>query len=378
MATISRQPDITEENDLIMADWKSRIVGQGSENPRNLIPNPKNWRKHPIWQRDALSGILDEVGWVQQVIINRRTGHVVDGHLRVELSAARGEDAVPVVYVDISEEEEKKILTVLDPITSLAEIDHQQLRTLLESTRTESEALDRLLIDLSKALSPEDDAKSKQQIKQRQFNTEHGQLWRVGKHHLWIGDSASLPTDVFSILPRIDGVASDPPYDLKTNKIIEILELLTNRSVLLIGDRQSHEISKYWRHCLTMIWIHRNRKIPTRNVPLITHTPIVVFTKGRTKSGWRKPTKNFTSVIKAEYENHISGYSKPVAVFEHMLAGFNWRYVVDPFAGLGACLLACERSGRRCLSVEKDPQQAAALLERAHKQGMRSKIIARF
>jgi hypothetical protein len=34
-------------------------------------------------QEAALAGILGQVGWVQQVLVNRRTGHVVDGHLRV-------------------------------------------------------------------------------------------------------------------------------------------------------------------------------------------------------------------------------------------------------------------------------------------------------
>ena len=99
-----------------MESWRSRIVGQGEEAPAALIPNPRNWRTHPQAQLDALGGALDEVGWVQQVIVNKQTGHLVDGHARVELALAREEKAVPVVYVDLSEDEEAIVLASLDPL----------------------------------------------------------------------------------------------------------------------------------------------------------------------------------------------------------------------------------------------------------------------
>ena len=68
------------------APWKNRIVGSGEEAPDQLLANPANWRVHPKVQQQALAGILGQVGWVQQVLVNRRTGHVVDGHLRVALA----------------------------------------------------------------------------------------------------------------------------------------------------------------------------------------------------------------------------------------------------------------------------------------------------
>jgi hypothetical protein len=33
--------------------------------------------------------VLDKVGWVQDVIVKQRTGHVVDGHLRAAQGGAR-------------------------------------------------------------------------------------------------------------------------------------------------------------------------------------------------------------------------------------------------------------------------------------------------
>lgn len=91
-----------------------RIVGHGTEAPDQLLANPRNWRIHPKAQQDALSGVLGEVGWVQSIIVNQRTGFVVDGHARVEIAINRGESSVPVVYVDLDENEEGIVLAELD------------------------------------------------------------------------------------------------------------------------------------------------------------------------------------------------------------------------------------------------------------------------
>jgi hypothetical protein len=45
-----------------------------------------------------MAGALSEVGWVAGVLVNRTTGHVVHGHLRVELALSRNEPTVPVAY----------------------------------------------------------------------------------------------------------------------------------------------------------------------------------------------------------------------------------------------------------------------------------------
>jgi len=110
---------------------RSRIVGEGDEAPDQLLANPGNWRRHPAHQQRALEGLLQEVGWVQRVIVNRTTGHIVDGHLRVELALRRSEPSVPVLYVELTVEEEAKVLAAIDPIGGLAETDQAMLDQLL-------------------------------------------------------------------------------------------------------------------------------------------------------------------------------------------------------------------------------------------------------
>lgn len=125
--------------------WRSRIVGHGEEAPDQLLANPRNWRVHPKAQQDALEGMLDQVGWVQDVVVNRRTGYLVDGHLRVAVAISRGETAVPVVYVDLSPEEESLVLAALDPLAGMAVADEEALRMLLAEITVDSEALQAML-----------------------------------------------------------------------------------------------------------------------------------------------------------------------------------------------------------------------------------------
>lgn len=129
--------------------WQNRIVGEGEEAPDQLLANPLNYRVHPKAQQDALAAVLNEVGWVQRVIVNQRTGHVVDGHARIGLAISRREPSVPVLYVDLAPEEEAKVLATLDPISAMAGADKAILEELLGQVSTGEAALQQMLDDLA-------------------------------------------------------------------------------------------------------------------------------------------------------------------------------------------------------------------------------------
>lgn len=130
-------------------EWRNRIVGSGDVAPTQLVPHPQNWRTHPRFQQDALTGALDTVGWVGSVIVNQRTGRLIDGHLRVELALRKGVTSIPVQFIDVSEAEELLLLSTLDPIAALADADAQRLDELLQEVKVTDTALEELLSDLS-------------------------------------------------------------------------------------------------------------------------------------------------------------------------------------------------------------------------------------
>lgn len=112
--------------------WQSRIVRHADVPPGELTPSVDNARRHSKRQQKAMLGMLQEVGWVQSVIVSQRSGKILDGHLRHDLAVRQAEPTVPVVFVDVTEAQEKIILAAYDAMGDLADLDPSQLNLLLE------------------------------------------------------------------------------------------------------------------------------------------------------------------------------------------------------------------------------------------------------
>jgi hypothetical protein len=122
-----------------------RIVKAGE-----LSANPKNWRIHPSSQREALKGILTEIGYASALLARETedgTLELIDGHLRAETTP---DQDVPVLILDVSAEEANKLLTVLDPLSAMAEANKEALGQLLLESQTESEGLQAMLDEMAK------------------------------------------------------------------------------------------------------------------------------------------------------------------------------------------------------------------------------------
>ena len=198
------------------APWRSRIVGMEDVAPDQLLAHPLNWREHPGPQRDALRGSLSEVGWVQNVIVSKRTGFVVDGHARVEEALTRGESTVPVLYVDLDPDEEALVLATLDPIGAMATADDAKLRALLADISVDDAGLLALLGDLlpkepAVGLTDPDEVPEVEET-----IIKRGDLFALGDHRLLCGDAVD-PQDVARLLdgaqPRL--LNTDPPYGVE-------------------------------------------------------------------------------------------------------------------------------------------------------------------
>ena len=111
--------------------WANRITGYGEEAPDQLLANDRNWRIHSRVQQEALSGVLNRVGIVQNVLVNQRSGKMVDGHLRAMMAISEEQPTIPVTYVDLSDEEEALILATLDPLSAMAGKDEEILASLV-------------------------------------------------------------------------------------------------------------------------------------------------------------------------------------------------------------------------------------------------------
>jgi len=110
----------------------------------DLVPDKRNWRRHPKVQIAAMKGVLAEIGYAD-ALLARRTEvglQLIDGHLRASLDPAQ---MVPVLVLDVDEAEAGKLLVTLDPLAGMAQPDQDALIQLLQEARFEDSAVNAML-----------------------------------------------------------------------------------------------------------------------------------------------------------------------------------------------------------------------------------------
>ena len=119
-----------------------------------LKPNPRNWRTHPQAQRDALRGVLAEIGYADALLARELADgslELIDGHLRAETTP---DVEVPVLVLDLNDEEAAKLLALHDPLAEMAEADDGLLAELVGGIQTQSEAVQAVLDGILSASGP--------------------------------------------------------------------------------------------------------------------------------------------------------------------------------------------------------------------------------
>ena len=112
---------------------------------KDLMPNPKNWRTHPEKQKNALKGVLAEIG-IAGVLLARETPDglmLIDGHCRAEIDA---QQEWPVAIFDVDEREADYLLATLDPLAGLAGADAIMLDEVLRWFNSGNAAVQEMLL----------------------------------------------------------------------------------------------------------------------------------------------------------------------------------------------------------------------------------------
>lgn len=125
--------------------FQNRIVRYREVDPEQLIASPLNWRIHSAVQQAAMTGALDEIGWLVPVVIQDGTDYVIDGHMRVAIALRENESTVPAVDVDLDDDEAATAIATLDPIGAMAVVDREKYAELSAIVDTENAALRDLL-----------------------------------------------------------------------------------------------------------------------------------------------------------------------------------------------------------------------------------------
>ncbi len=386
---------------------RDRIKGLRRVKTSELLPHPKNWRMHPQAQQDALRGVLAEIGWADAILVRETLDglQIIDGHLRGDLA---GDTEIPVLVLDVTEEEALKILATHDPLTSMAEASEKALGNLLAEIETENEAVQVMLDGLAEehGVGPEPEPVEEVEPQldravelQEKWGTELGQLWVVpsktieGREHRVLCGDSTKAEDVEWIMGGsvCDVVIADPPYGVEYQSRVD--EKRHKGWGKIAGDDFEGEAL---------------RKLVVAAVPEATYRfvwcnwecySLFVEALGKPRSvcvwvkecfglgkGYRRQhewclfygTLNRTDLSDVWRCNRASDYQhpvqkpvqKPVQLIGQMLRDVDATNVYDPFLGSGTTMVAAEQLGRLCYGIEIEPKYVAVILERMTDLGL--------
>jgi len=395
---------------------------------RELLPNPRNWRRHPREQAAALQGILAEVGYADALLARETPDGlmIIDGHLRAETTP---DQDVPVLVLDVTEEEADKILLTLDPLAGLATVDKSDLRSLMDSVKFSSDDLAAVLQPLWPGQRPElRDLKDPpaqidraRELKTK-WGTETGQAWRIGPHRLICGDcreEGTMRRLWADNGPKLRMVWTDPPYGVdyaaknvflnrsdRGNRIQAPIEndkltadetgILFKQALMLArqfaepgavcyatvpaGPLLSYFIQAFTAAGFTyraqLTWVKQQFVIGMADYHH-RFEPILY--------GWLPDAAHYfigdrTQDDVFEFDKpHVSAFhptTKPVELIARMVANSSrpGELVHDPFCGSGSTLLAAHQLGRIGYGVEIDPGYVAVTLERLSALGLKPEL----
>jgi hypothetical protein len=129
-------PSTIHQPQELLMQIRDRIKELRRVRAAELTPNPRNWRTHPQRQRNALRGVLAEIGYAGALLARELDDgglELIDGHLRAR---ATPDARVPVLVLDVDEAEADKLLLTHDPLGEMAGRDRDKLDALLRRVDT--------------------------------------------------------------------------------------------------------------------------------------------------------------------------------------------------------------------------------------------------
>ena len=373
-----------------------------------LVPYVNNARTHSPEQIMKLRSSLREFGFINPVIIDKDFG-IIAGHGRVMAAKEEGIDEVPCVFVDYLTEAQKKAYILADNRMAMdAGWDEELLRIEIEALQGmdfdiglagfDDDEIADLFAGEDTSDVEEDDFDLSDALEQAAF-VEKGDVWTVGRHRLMCCDATNAD-DVATLMDgkRANLVLTDPPYNvafessdglsikndtMENEKFYEfLLAAFKNMAAHLEkggaayvfhADTEGLNFRKafidagfHLSGCC--IWV-KNSLVLGRSDYQWQHEPVLYGFLQNGKHYWSKNAGRSQTTIwnfdkPKKNKNHPT--SKPLDLLAYPIGNSSREnsIVVDTFGGSGSTLMACEKTGRICHTMELDEKYASVILRR--------------
>jgi DNA modification methylase len=422
-----------------MKDDESTELAVIYQDIQTLVPYATNARTHSKRQIQQIADSINAFGFTNPILTDRQRT-IVAGHGRVEAAKLIGMKEVPTIRLEnLNHDQIRAYILADNRLAEKAGWDNAILSIELQHLTSVDLGFDVTLtgfeipeIDLILENVTAEKYEEPVEIKGGPAITKSGDLWILGNHRLFCGNS--LDESAYTVLMngrRADVVFSDPPYNVKIDGNVcgngairhrefamasgemsesEFVDFLSKALDLLRVNSKPgsvHFVCMDWRHAGELliagkrtydtflnlcVWAKDNGGMGSfyrsqhelifvfRNGTECHRNNIQLGKYGRNRTNlWKYPGINTLS-RSGEEENLLALHPtvKPIAMIADAILDCSARgeIVLDNFSGAGSTIMAAERVGRICFAIEIDPLYVDTAVRRWQKQTGRHAIHA--
>ncbi|HEY4359582.1 MAG TPA: site-specific DNA-methyltransferase [Bryobacteraceae bacterium] len=368
-----------------------------------LIPYARNARLHSAEQIAQIAASIKEFGFNNPVLMGP-DGDIIAGHGRALAARKLGLTEVPVIVLSHLSENQKRAFMLADNQLALnAGWDPEILRLELEALTEANFNLDLIGFsdeDLAKVLAREpsprgSDPDAVPELQGKPVN-RGGDLWVLGEHRLLCGDGTQLD-DLARVLTGrpCDLVFTDLPYNVNyvgkaasRMKIVNddlgrefeaflqaacnaILAVAQGAIYICMSSSELHRLHRAYAaaggHWSTYVMWIKNTFTLGRSDYQRQYEPILYGWRQEAGHHWCGDRNQGDAwFVDKPFRNELHPTMKPVELVERAIhnSSQTGNVVLDPFAGAGSTMIACENLERHARLVEIDPQYADVSVRR--------------
>jgi len=394
-----------------------------------LKPRASNPRTHSKKQVQQLANSIERFGFTNPVLVDD-TNAIIAGHGRLMAAKQLGMSEVPTVRLSNMTEAEIRAYVIADNrLAENAGWDDDLLRIELQylteiNFDIELIGFETAEIDIILDGNEIDDNNAADEVPDIDENaapiTKLGDMWQLGKHRLICGDSTNSETyQNLMGADKAQAIFTDPPYnvaidghvcgngkvkhrefamasgEMSETEFTNFLSQFIKLSIEYSNDGSLHYICMDWRHMYELIGAGRTQYSELKNICVWNkqnggmgslyrskHELVAVF-----KNGTKPHINNIELGQHGRYRTNVWDYAgvnsfgknqsdlklhptvKPVAMIADAIKDCTKRnqIVLDPFAGSGSTLIACEESQRIARCIELDPLYCDVIIKRWQK-----------
>lgn len=368
-----------------------------------LIPYVRNARTHSEAQVSQIAASIREFGFLSPILV-AEDNTILAGHGRLAAALKLGLKKVPCVKENHLTETQKRAYIIADNKLSLnAGWDNELLAVELSELEGADFNLDLLgfdeaelssIFDADKDVS-DDDFDVEKELEEPCFS-KTGDMWTLGKHRIICGDATKLET--YKTLlenTKVNLVVTDPPYNVNYegaagkikndnmeddkfyqflfNSFVNMEQAMADDASIYVfhADTEGLNFRKAFQDAgfyLSGCCIWKKPSLVLGRSPYQwQHEPCLYGWKKKGKHKWYAGRKE-TSVWEFEKSKKNADHPtmKPIALLAYPIKNSSMTnsLVLDPFAGSGSTLIACEQTGRICYAIELDEKYCDVIVKR--------------